>query len=276
MRKSALICIILGLIFFPIWCGFSQEDKSSDEPWERVGVRAGGFLTFLNSSIRFGVTEGAGLSVDIEDTLGLSNTLTAFRVDSYWRFSYNRRHRFDLSYAAYLRSATREIQEDIPIGDDIIEAGTTVNSEYDIRVIKLFYSWSFLQDDRVDMGIGGGFYVMPLYIRISGEDTETKYQDITAPLPMFDFRMDFHVTPKTYFRLRVDAFYISIGGFTGAIFDYELAYEWKFSKHVGVGAGFESFSMRLQGKGDGTGLYQSSGEIQTEYNGLILYGKLYF
>jgi len=276
MRKSALICIILGLVFFPIWCGFSQDNNFADEPWERVGVRAGGFLTRLNSSIRFGVTEGAGLSVNIEDALGLSHNLNVFRIDGYWRFSHNRRHRFDAGYAAYLRSATRVIQEDIPIEDDIIEAGTTVNSEYDIHVIKLLYSWSFLQDDRVDMGIGGGFYVMPIYIRVSGEDTETKLQDITAPLPVFDFRMDFLVTPKTYFRLRFDVFYISLSSFTGSILDYELDYEWKFSKHVGVGVGLEFFSMSLQGKGDGTGLLQPSAEIQTAYNGIILYGKLYF
>lgn len=74
----------------------------------------------------------------------------------------------------------------------------------------------------------------------------------------------------------MDFFYISIDDFTGAITDYELDYEWKFSKHLGVGFGYESFNMTVAGSGDGTGLWQPSGTIRTEYNGIILYGKLYF
>jgi len=118
--------------------------------------------------------------------------------------------------------------------------------------------------------------MMPLYIKISGEETDTKLQDITVPLPVFDFRMDFLFTPKTYFRLKYDVFYITIENFTGSISDYEIDYEWRFSKHMGVGFGYESFRMRVAGKGDGTGLWQQSGDIVTEYNGIILYGKLYF
>jgi hypothetical protein len=55
-----------------------------------------------------------------------------------------------------------------------------------------------------------------------------------------------------------------------------MDYEWRFSKHMGIGFGYESFRMRVSGKGDGTGLWQQSGDIVTEYNGIILYGKLYF
>ena len=62
----------------------------------------------------------------------------------------------------------------------------------------------------------------------------------------------------------------------GSVADYGLDYEWKFSKHVGVGVGFESFILRVEGQGDGSGLYQPNGKIQTEYTGLIVYGKLYF
>jgi len=114
MRKALLVCIICGLVSFPAWFGFSQDKEFSDNPWHRVGVRAGGFLAYLNSGIRFGVTEATGIQEDIEDALGLDQSLFVFRTDAYWRFTRNRRHRFDVGYVAYLRSATREIQEDIP------------------------------------------------------------------------------------------------------------------------------------------------------------------
>jgi hypothetical protein len=256
--------------------GEDADKKAPYEPWSRVDVRVGGFIAFMDSGVRFGVTESAGIHVDVEDALGVDSSLTVFKIDAAWRFSYNRRHRFDASYAAFLRSSTYVLEEDLPVGDDIIEAGTQVDSVYNMQVLKLLYSWSFLQDGRVDMGIGGGLYVMPVYIKLAAEGEESKLQDITAPLPVFDFRMAFLVTPKTYFRLRFDVFYLSIGNYKGSVTDYSLFYEWRFHKNLGVGAGFESFALRVEGSGDGEGLWQPSGAIQSEYRGFVLYGKLYF
>ena len=157
MKKIALICIVVGLVILPVYYGFSKEDNAADETWERVGVRAGVFLALLNNSLRFGLTEGTGVYVDLEKTLGLSSSVNVFKTDAYWRFSHNRRHRFDFGYAAYNRSANRVIQEDIQIGGETITAGTTVDTVYNIDIIKLLYPWSFLHDDRIDLGIGGGF-----------------------------------------------------------------------------------------------------------------------
>ena len=32
----------------------------------------------------------------------------------------------------------------------------------------------------------------------------------------------------------------------------------------------------IRADGDGTGLWQANGKIETEYSGIVLYGKLYF
>ena len=275
MRRTALIIGILSVLIIPIQWGFALGGPD-EGPWERVSLRVGGFGALMNSSIRFGLTEGTGLDVSIEDTLGLDQSLLVLRVDGSWRFTRNLRHRFDVGYAAYLRSATREIQEDFELGDETIEAGTIIDSVYNIHIIKLLYSWSFLQDERVDLGIGAGLYMMPLTVKVTGEEIEDNVQDITAPLPVFDFRMDFVITPKTYFRMRIDAFYIRIGNYVGSIMDYELDYEWRFWKYAGIGIGVESFRMRIEGEGDGSGLGQQGGKIVTNYNGILLYAKFYY
>jgi hypothetical protein len=276
MCKSVVFVVVLTLLLLSAVHGFAQDKVSAYDHWNRVDVRIGGFIAFFDSTIRYGVTESVGIHVDVEDALGVDSNLTVYTIDAAWRFSHNRRHRFDASYAAFRRSATRVLEEDLPVGDGVIEAGTQIDSVYNIQVIKFLYSWSFLQDKRLDMGIGGGLYVMPVYVKLAAEGEESKLQDITAPLPVFDFRMAFLVTPKTYFRLRLNAFYLSIDDYTGSITDYSLFYEWRFHKNLGVGAGFESFSMNVEGSGDGTGLWQPSGKIQAAYRGIVLYGKLYF
>ena len=197
MGRIALIIIVLSILIIPIHSGFAL--RGPDEgPWERVSLRVGGFGTLMNSSIRFGLTEGTGLDVSIEDTLGLDQSLLSLRVDGSWRFSKNLRHRFDVGYTFYNRSATREIQEDFELGDETIEAGEIIDSVYNISIIKLLYIWSFLQDERVDLGIGAGLYMMPLTIEVVGPDITPKFQDITAPLPVFDLSMGVVVTKNLF------------------------------------------------------------------------------
>ena len=74
MGRIALIIIVLSILIIPIQWGFAQGGPD-EGPWERVSLRVGGFGTLMSSSIRFGLTEGTGLDVSIEDTLGLDHGL---------------------------------------------------------------------------------------------------------------------------------------------------------------------------------------------------------
>jgi hypothetical protein len=245
-------------------------------PWEKISVRAGGFLTALDTSVKLGLTEGTGLEISLEDSLGVRSSLWSFRADALWRFTRNDRHRLDLTYLGYYRSATRVIQEDIPVGDDTIEAGTVVDTTYNLQIIRLVYSWSFLMDERVDLGIGGGFYIMPITLRIKGEEKEPRVQEFTAPLPVLDLRADFLIAPKWYFRQRYGFFFLAIGDFSGGVIDTELSIEYRFWKYTGVGLGFNSFRLAVQAENPNAGLLSLDGRIQTTYNGLLLYGKFYW
>jgi hypothetical protein len=91
--------------------------------------------------------------VNGEDALGLDSSLTVFRADAVYRFTSNRRHRFDLSYVDLRRSATRTLQTDIQIKDQTFPVGTTVDSLFDIKIIRGAYSYSLFQDERIDLGL---------------------------------------------------------------------------------------------------------------------------
>jgi hypothetical protein len=199
----------------------------------------------------------------------------ALRADAVYRFTKNERHRFDFSYAGYFRNASRVLEEDLPIGEETIEAGTKIDTTYNLQIFKFVYSWSFFYDERVDLGIGAGLYLMPIKVEILPESESSKGGDLTAPLPVFDLHLDFAITPKWYFRQKYNVFYLKIGNYKGSIIDTELDIEYRFWKYAGVGLGWNNFQVAVQNDKSSDSFLNFNGKVETSYNGIIFYAKFY-
>jgi hypothetical protein len=124
----------------------AQENAAGDSPWETFGVNLGVFVSATDTSFRIG--SGIGLSIDAEQALNLDATTTVFRADALWRFTDNKRHRLELTWFSLKRDATRVIGQDITFEDKdgnpiTIDAGTTVESNFDFDIYELAYSYSF-------------------------------------------------------------------------------------------------------------------------------------
>ncbi len=142
----------------------AQENAAGDSPWETFGVNLGVFVSSTDTSFRIG--SGIGLSIDAEEALNLDATSTVFRADALWRFTDNKRHRLDFTWFSLSRDATRQIGQDITFEDKdgnpiTINAGTTVESNFDLDIYELAYSYSFFQDERIDLAAGIGLFIMP-------------------------------------------------------------------------------------------------------------------
>jgi hypothetical protein len=269
-----IIGIVVPLLIF-FHAAWAEGDNTEEYPWAKGSVRLGGILTFLDSSVRIGLTDAIGIDVDVEDALGVDGTMWSLRGDALYRFTGNRRHRLDVSYAGYFREASRVLTEDLPIGEEVIEAGTQVDTTYNIQILKCVYSWSFLFDERVDVGIGGGLYIMPIKVTISPDDETEKGGDITAPLPAFSLHLDVAVTPKWYVRQRYNLFYLKIENYKGSILDIEIDIEYRFWKYAGVGLGWNAFDLRVQNDQSSDSMLNFNGKIETNYTGLLLYAKFF-
>lgn len=81
-----------------------------------------------------------------------------------------------------------------------IDAGTTVESYFDLDIYELACSYSFFQDERVDLAAGIGLFLMPLDfgLRASGAVDEDGSARFTAPLPVLGLRMDVALTPSGF------------------------------------------------------------------------------
>jgi hypothetical protein len=255
----------------------AESTDSKDNPWERFSLSLGGFITTLDSTVVLGAKElGTGVVINVEDALNLDSSLTVFRGDAFVRLGSSQRHRLDFSYYDLRRSATRTLEKDLEIGGNTYPIGTTVDSSLNFQIIKGGYSYSLLQDKRVDIALGLGMFVIPIDFEVSAAGRRSTSESITAPLPFVHFRADIALTPKFFLRQTYELFYMEVNSFQGSLFNGLIALEYNPWKYIGFGFGYNIFRVALKADGGDYPNIDFTGKIQLNYGGLLLYAKTWF
>ena len=277
MSGKSILAFTLALSFALQAGAVLAEGESSGEheAWKRYDVSVGGFLNAVNSNVMLGA-EGIGVNIDVEDLLGFESQTTVFRASGSWRYTENRRHRLDLSWFAVRRSTDHVIDRNIELGDTLFLEGTYLKSSFDLDIFKASYSYSFFQDDRVDLALSAGLFIMPIGFeaRVTQDSTRSaRSSDITAPLPVLGFRTETALTPRWHLLSSFQLFYIEVGNFKGAITDLIGAVEYNAYENLGFGLGFESFGMNVEAQGEDYPGIDFEGRIDFRYIGLMFYVK---
>lgn len=148
-RKCLYVFVAVSLLLF-IKPALAENPLPHDKPWKKFNVDAGYFISNVDTNLSLG--SGLDLTVNVEKLLGLDTTNNVFRIDAFWRFTDNIRHRFDLTWFSFRRDGSKTIGRDFTIeekdGNDIeILAGTRVNTKFNLDIYRAIYSYSFFQDD---------------------------------------------------------------------------------------------------------------------------------
>ena len=282
MKRTIVICILMFLVVIFSQPVLAEEKKADNVPWEKFSLHLGAFVSEISSDLRFG--SGIGVDVNVEGLLDMENSTAVFRADGAWRFTQNRRHRLDFSWYAIRRDGNTRIGQDFTIEDPddgsnvTIPAGTQVNSHFNIDIYKLAYSYSFFQDDRFDLALSFGLFIMPIEFgfNATGLVTERADESVTAPLPVVGFRGDFALTPEWFLRMGTEIFYLEYEQFKGALYNAKGAVEYKPWQHVGIGLGVETFRVNIEADGGDWPGIDFKGELEFTYMGLQLYTKFFF
>ncbi len=279
MKKQ--IAILLVLLSSFIFSNFSfaggNTSNKSEVPWETFNLNLGVFFSSIDSSIGAGVNN-VGIEVDLEEALGLDTSTTAFRIDALWRFTDNKRHRFDFSWFDIKRDSTKLLAKDFEIGGEVFTAGTTLESTLDFKIFKASYVYSFFQDDRFDFGVSLGLFVVPIEYDFKSTTGQRQEADsITAPLPVIGLKGDFAITPKLFLKSYIDLFYLELDDYEGHVWNFHVALEYNVFKNVGFGLGFDHLEVDVEAHKD-TDVpgVNFNGNINLSYTGVMIYTKIYF
>jgi hypothetical protein len=256
------------------------EETTTPELTDRLMIRGGWAYVFgaiANASVS-GPVLGIGATVDFTTTLGGDTSTDAFRIDSLYRF--NERHALGFSWYRVGLSGQKSLNQDILINDQTISAGATTQTSLSFNIYRLLYNYSFYRNDKVELAVSPGLYAMQTKFSFAAQGNittpgggtvaaTTVNEQLTLPLPSIGIVANYNITPKLQFQSRYDFFYLSVGDYTGNMFEFYAGLEYRLFQHFAMGAAFDRLTAGLSGSGD------QGFNINFGYNLLYLYATLY-
>ena len=272
----AAVALALFVVLIPV-SSHAADRTAYNLPWEKFSIQGGAFFAGLNNKVTVG-TEGAGVAIDLEQALGLDTQNTVFRLGTLYRIDEKRRHRVDLDYLYFNRKATKTLGKPITVDNVTLAANSRVDTTFNYQILRAAYSYSFFQDDRMDLAGSFGLFVMPIKFALSAEGLRSGQGEFkfTAPLPAFGLRGDFAITPRWFLRTNIDFFYLEYQSFKGALVDTRVAVEYNPWEHFGFGLGFDNFRMGLKAKSEDYPGINFQGDIKSAFLGVQLYARYFF
>ena len=272
----AAVAVALLVVLVPV-SSHAADNTTYNLPWEKFNIQGGAFFAALSNQVTVG-SPGAGVAVDLEQALGLDTQNTVFRLGTLYRIGEKRRHRVDLDYLYFNRTATKAIGQDILVDNVTVAAGTNVETTFNYQIIRAAYSYSFFQDNRMDLAGSFGLFVMPIKFKLSASGLGSGQGDFsfTAPLPALGLRGDFAITPRWMLRTNIDFFYLKYQSFTGGLVDTRVAVEYNPWEHFGFGVGFDNFRLQLKAENNDYPSVNFQGDIKSQFMGVQLYARYFF
>jgi len=291
MKRTTVFCALALVSCLSCWAVPADAYERgrpwlSDQPWEKLGVDIGFFLTDFSSNVAL-TGAGAGVILNFEDMLGLDATTNQFRISGHYRMW--RRHHLHFTYYNLSRDAEQTLEFSIPEVDPPIEAGALARTNLDIKIYKIGYTFSFWNDNRVDLGAGLGFHVMDLGVgfKVAAEGSaggeqgsfarEVLAEETTLPLPVLMLRGNVAITKRVFLKQSLEVLYISLSGFEGLLLDANIALEGHICRFFGLGLGYNFMQIEIEGDGGSDFLGGGwNGKLNLDYSGINIYGKFFF
>jgi len=239
---------------------------------DRFMLSLGTFLLSTNTKVQVNGTGGStGTEVDFDKDLGLKDS-DRFRVDGTWRFF--QRHKLRAMYFSTSQSRTRDLDRDITIGDTTYPIDGSIKATNDTTIIELAYEYVFMKRPTFELAGSAGIHSIQFDFTLEGDATvngvptagRVESRNTSAPLPVFGFRALWEFAPKWYLDGQEQFFVISYGDYQGHVNDFRAGVVRMFGSHFGVGAGWNSFSTRLD-----VGKTNFDGSLKWRYGGAQLY-----
>jgi hypothetical protein len=231
---------------------------------DRFFFGVGAFYASSTTEARLNSPSGIGTSVAFEDVLGLDNSKAVPQGLARWRMS--DRWRLELEYFELNRSNTKQIGEDITWWDQVFPSGASLDTTFDVSVVRASVGYSFFKRPDKEFGIALGFHLTDIGVELSGGGGNADSGDLLAPLPVISLYGQVALTDIWAFSGRVDAFRVAYSPYEGHIYSIgidALCHPWR---HVGFGLGFRSLEMELSASS-----HDWEGAVRSVYSGPIAF-----
>jgi hypothetical protein len=240
--------------------GTSADVEGNSAPGLLTDRFTGGLGTYVVSNkvkaTLNGTATGSNQQVDFGHTFGEDGSVNRFRFDFLWRI--NPKHHVRLVYFQNNVTRNRTLDKDFAWGDRTFQANGTITAGTKLGVYEASYEYAFVRQPNFELAAGAGIHYLNMSFKLAGNATVTDANgnvssasytstssNLPAPLPVIGVRALWAVTPSIFIEPELQIFKFKYDAYDGNWTDLRIAAKWMFSRHFGVGLGYDNFHVNV-------------------------------
>ena len=260
VRIIIIICFSAGWLVTSL-SAFAESNLWLDE--DRFKLSLGTFILDYDSEFRLSNSKlGIGTQLSFEDDLGLEDSRTVARLAGHYRFA--AKHRVEFSYVDLSREGKATTKFPIVVDDTFYRTGTRLKTDFDYKVIKLAYGYSFYQTDKTDLSVSAGGYIFDVDMRITPNEGAEEGESGTAPFPMFGLHLNYRLSDRLMLIAGYEYFTIDKNDVEGELVDVIIGLEYRPASKFGLGLGYNNVAISAEDTDD-------NDDFDYEYDGILAY-----
>jgi len=248
--KFNSIYLILTLLSFNTLFSQNTNDKHPILTSKFQGV-AGIYIPAKKIAIS---ADGSAPNKDINfsEAFNFNNSEVTPFFNFNWRFS--KKWKLGVEYFAIKNANKAVLKEDIVFDNITFKEGTNIRGGFGINMYRVFIGRSFSRGFKHEFGAGLGVHALNTNAFIEG-DVLTSEGDISfekrrvsalIPLPNLGFWYYYTPTPKIALVARLDWFGITVGEYSGSLWNIAPGIKYQLFKNIGLGVDYRYFLLKAR------------------------------
>jgi outer membrane protein len=210
-----------------------------------IDIRIGAFRDSISTKVARDTSNGVpGFETDIEEFLGIADEETVLQMDATVRLAHY--HRLEFGYFELGRNSTTLLSNDFTFGDEVFQAGTSLDTRVDASFLQASYSYSLIRDAQKEFGVTAGVHFANFETSFSSESTgQSEHSDAGTPLPVIGTFVSFFLGERTSVGAKVQLFRTDFDRYEGSLNFAALDVQYRVADAIRVGLGYNYYGMKL-------------------------------
>lgn len=265
MKKSVIL--ILFCLVIPLQFTFAQEEiklEDKESKYEeqttiekhqilkdRFHFEIGMFIPAKEINIGANGTV-PGQEIDFGETFRLNDNESTLYLHFEWYFT--KKWKLSIENFSIKNANTVKLEEDIIWEDIVFKEGSSVRGGYGINLYRIYVGRIFSKGLKHEFGAGLGVHALNTNAFIEGNviinNDEIKFErrNVNAIIPLPNIGLWYYYAPnsKWAFIARMDWFSLTIGEYSGSLYDISPGIKYQIFKNIGVGLNYRYFFLKAK------------------------------
>jgi opacity protein-like surface antigen len=274
MKYSILSISIIFLLFIGSVANSQEVNNSSNiTSIEKHPLLSNNFTFYVGAygsfkKIKVGANGTADKNlIDFSERFDFNNNEVTLFLNFNWRFA--RMWSLSSEYFSVKNGISKQLSEQIIWDDYVFDAGINVKVGFNLNMYRVMIGRTITKGQKHELGIGLGVHALDIETYIEGNayineensgnsanvDFERRSVNALAPLPNVGAWYFYAPNTKWMLTTRVDWFGITVGDYSGSMWNLGAGANYQFHKRFGVGLKYRYFDFtstidkeRWQGK----------------------------